>query len=132
LYWNPIDRGRGVPAHGYHRYTTRSLAAGLALADALRADARSGPPRARHVEIVRNAGEISVNNRTIDDLVQAWRAAGGDRVRVHRLVGLGASHDIVEPERRGAPALRFLPLLHRILDEPPPEDDTVIDAGAAR
>src|ERR1035437_3308908 len=36
LYWNPIDKGRGVPEHGYHRYTTRSLAAGLALADALR------------------------------------------------------------------------------------------------
>jgi len=128
LYWDPIDRGRGAPQHGYHRYTTRSLAAGLALADALRADARSGPPRARHVEIIRNAGETSVNNRTIDDLVRTWRAAGGRRVRVHELIGLGASHDIVEPERRRAPALRFLPLLHRILDEPPPETDEVLDA----
>jgi pimeloyl-ACP methyl ester carboxylesterase len=131
LYWNPIERGRGVPEHGYHRYTTRSLAAGLALADALREDARRGPPRSPRIEIVRNAGETSVSNAAIDDLVARWRAAGGAGVRVHRLVGLGRSHDIVEPERRGAPALRFLPFLHAILDAPPAERDTVIDAGDA-
>lgn len=130
LYWNPIERGRGVPPHGYHRYTTRSLAAGLALADALREDARSGPPRARHVELVRNAGETSVNNRTIDDLVRRWRAVGGEHVRMHNLVGLGPSHDVIEPERRRAPAQRFLPLLHEILDAPPRRDDAVIDARA--
>lgn len=128
LYWNPIDKGRNLPAHGYARYTTRALAAGLALADALRADARSGPPRAPHVEIVRNAGEVSVNNRTIDDLVERWRAVGGERVRVHRLVGLGPSHDVIEPERRHAPALRFLPHLHALLDAPPAGHDLTIDA----
>lgn len=128
LYWNPIDKGRNLPGHGYPRYTTRALAAGLALADALRAGARSGPPRARHVEIVRNAGEVSVNNRAIDDLVERWRAIGGERVRVHRLVGLGPSHDVIEPERKRAPALRFLPHLHALLDAPPAERDLVIDA----
>ncbi|MDB5072540.1 MAG: hypothetical protein JWM87_3651, partial [Candidatus Eremiobacteraeota bacterium] len=105
-------------------------AAGLALADALREDARSGPPRARHVELVRNAGETSVNNRTIDDLVRRWRAVGGEHVRMHNLVGLGPSHDVIEPERRRAPAQRFLPLLHEILDAPPRRDDAVIDARA--
>jgi pimeloyl-ACP methyl ester carboxylesterase len=128
LYWNPIDKGHSLPAHGYARYTTRALAAGLALADALRAAARSGPPRARHVEIVRNAGEVSVNNRAIDDLVARWRAIGGERVRVHRLVGLGPSHDVIEPEHKRAPALRFLPHLHALLDAPPPERDLTIDA----
>ena len=130
LYWDPIDQGRSLPQHGYPRYTTRSLAAGLALADALRADARSGPPRARHIEIVRNMGEVSVNNRTIDDLVRRWRAVGGSHVRLHKLVGLGLTHDIIEPERPRAPALRFLPLLHALLDASPPEGDTVIDVRA--
>jgi len=130
LYWNPIDKGRGVPEHGYHRYTTRSLAAGLALADALREDARTGPPRGRHIEIVRNAGESSVNNRAIDDLVARWRAAGGEGVRVLRVLGLGRSHDIVEPERTRAPAGRFLPMLHAILDAPPAEADATLDATA--
>jgi pimeloyl-ACP methyl ester carboxylesterase len=127
LYWNPIDKGRGTPEHGYHRYTTRSLAAGLALADALREDARIGPPRARHIEIVRNAGETSVNNHAIDDLVARWRAVGGDRVHVQRLVGLGLTHDVIEPERRHAPAIRFLPMLHAMLDAPPRGEDGVID-----
>ncbi len=130
LYWNPLDKGRGLPAHGYTRYTTRALAAGLGLAEALRADARAGPPRARHVEIVRNAHETAVNNRAIDDLIERWRAVGGERVRVHRLVGLGYSHDVIEPERRHAPALRFLPHLHALLDAPPPDQDLTIDARA--
>lgn len=130
LYWNPIDRGRGVPEHGYHRYTTRSVAAALALADALRRDARGGPPGAQHIEIVRNAGETSVSNSAIDDLVARWRAVGGDRVRVHRLIGVGHSHDVVEPERVRAPAQRFLPHLHALLDAPPPDQDVVIDARA--
>jgi alpha-beta hydrolase superfamily lysophospholipase len=127
LYWNPIDKGRGTPEHGYHRYTTRSLAAALELAEALRVDARSGPPQARHIEIVRNAAETSVNNWAIDDLVALWRGVGGANVRLHRLIGLRGSHDVVEPERRRAPATRFLPMLHAILDEAPPERDTVID-----
>jgi pimeloyl-ACP methyl ester carboxylesterase len=127
LYWNPIDKGRGAPPHGYHRYSTRSLAAGLALGDALRDDARAGPPHAAHVEIVRNAGETSVNNRAIDDLLARWRAAGGASVRVHRLVGLGRSHDIVEPERKRAPAARFLPHLHALLDGSPPDEDLTLD-----
>jgi pimeloyl-ACP methyl ester carboxylesterase len=130
LYWNPIERGRLLPAHGYARYTTRSLAAGLTLADAVRADAREGPPRAAHVEIVRNAAESSVSNPAIDDLVSRWRAAGGAGVRVHRLVGLGPSHDLIEPERKRAAALRFLPHLHALLDAPPPDRDLVIDTRA--
>jgi carboxylesterase len=129
LYWNPLDRGRSAPKHGYPRYTTRSLAAGLALAEMLRDDARSGPPRARAIEIVRNAGETSVNNAAIDELIALWRAVGGAAVRVHALVGLGPSHDIVEPERPSSPALRFLPALHALLDAPPPTEDVTIDLG---
>jgi hypothetical protein len=52
---------------------------------------------------------------------------GGERVRVHTVVGLGRSHDLIEPERRRAPAARFLPALHALLDEPPPETDQIID-----
>jgi len=128
LYWDPIDRGRSAPNHGYHRYTTRSIAAGLGLADALQEDALLGPPRAKHIEIVRNAGETSVNNSAIDDLVAHWRAAGGERVRIHRLVGAGLSHDVVEPERPHSPAARFLPLLHALLDAPPADADTILNA----
>jgi len=130
VYWDPIDKGRSVPQHGYPRYATRSLAAGLALAGALRDDALAGPPLAAHIEIVRNAGETSVNNGAIDDLLARWRAAGGAGVHVHRLVGLGASHDIIEPERTRAPAARFLPHLHALLDASPPGEDLTLDASS--
>ena len=131
IYWDPIDKGRSLPQHGYPRYTTRSLAACLTLADALREDARGGAPQAQHIEIVRNALESSVSNRTIDDLVARWRKGpGANRVHVHSLVGLGPSHDVIEPERKGAPALRFLPHLHALLDGPPADRDLVIDARA--
>jgi hypothetical protein len=49
-------------------------------------------------------------------------------VRIYRLVGAGPSHDIVEPERPHSPAARFLPLLHALLDAPPSEADTTLDA----
>ncbi len=126
VYWNPIDRGRSLPAHGYPRYTTRSLAAGLALAEALREDARRGPPLARSIEIVRNASETAVNNAAIDELIRLWRAVGGASVRVHALTGIGPSHDLVEPERTDTPAARFLPALHALLDAPPPDEDQTI------
>jgi carboxylesterase len=128
LYWDPIRRGRDEPGHGYPRYTTRALAAGLSLAEALQHEAVVRGPRAAHVEIVRNEREASVNNAAIDALVARWRGAGAPRVRLHRLVGLGLSHDVIEPERPSAPALRFLPHLHALLDAGPPNEDLVIDA----
>lgn len=129
LWWDPVGRGRNLPPHGYARYTTRSLVAGISLGDALRASAREAPPRASHVEIVRNADETSISNRTIDDLVRRWREAGATNVHVHRLTGLGPSHDIVEPDLRRGAARRFLPRLHGLLDADPPERDLAIDVN---
>lgn len=130
VYWNPVDKGRHAPAHGYPRYATRSLAAGLALAEALRFDALAGPPRAAHVDLVRNAGETGVSNSAIDELVTRWHAAGARNVRVHRVVGLGPSHDVIEPERAHSPAARFLPHLHALLDASPPPEDLTLDASS--
>ena len=128
LWWNPFDRGRSDPPHGYPRYATHSLAAGLALSAALEADARAAPPAAPRIEIVRNAGETTVNNAALDALVARWRAAGAADVRVLRLDGLPFSHDVIEPELRRAPAARFLPLLHALLDAPPASADGTLDA----
>jgi carboxylesterase len=128
LWWNPFDRGRTDPKHGYPRYALGALGAGLALAEELFAAARSAPPAGASVELVQNAGETSVNNAAIDRLVARWRRAGAHGVRVLRLVGLGVSHDVIEPEWKRAPAVRFLPQLHALLDNPPAEADTVLDA----
>jgi len=128
LWWNPFDRGRSDPPHGYPRYSTDALGAGLALAHELFAAARRAPPAAGDVEIVRNAGETGVNNGAIDRLVARWRRAGAARVRVLHLRGAGISHDVIEPELRGGPAPRFLPQLHALLDADLSEADASLDA----
>jgi len=112
LWWDPIKRERLEPAHGYPRYPLRALATGIGIADAARSSAHR-PPRARGIDLVINEGESSVNNRTALRLAAAWRAAGAS-VGVHRLRGLGRSHDIIEPER--AVALLAQTVLLDIID----------------
>jgi alpha-beta hydrolase superfamily lysophospholipase len=87
LWWNPFDRGRTDPPHGYPRYATHSLAAGLALGAALEADARRAPPASPRIEIVRNAGETGVSNAALDALVARWRAVGAAPERVEPFEG---------------------------------------------
>ena len=127
VFWDPVDRGRTDPQHGYPRYATRALGAALGLAAALRTDARNGPPKARSIAIVRNQFETAVNNSAIDDLVARWRDVGAKGIHVHRLIGLGPSHDIIEPERKNAHAKKFLPHLHALLDDAAADRDIVID-----
>lgn len=59
-----------------------------------------------------NAAETSVNNRTAQRLADDWRNAGAS-IAVHRLNGLGRSHDIIEPMR--LPAQRALAALVNII-----------------
>jgi alpha-beta hydrolase superfamily lysophospholipase len=111
LWWDPVLRERLGPPHGYPRYPLAALQAGLAIADRARDDARR-PPRARAIDIVLNDAETSVNNRTARRLAADWRNAGAS-VAVHRLNGLGWSHDIIEPVR--PPAQRAFATLIGIL-----------------
>ena len=100
LWWNPLLRERLEPAHGYPRYPLAALQAGLLIADRVREDARRAPA-VRAIDIVLNASETSVNNRTAQRLAADWRHAGAS-VAVHRLRGLDWSHDIIEPQRSQA------------------------------
>lgn len=111
LWWDPVARERLEPAHGYPRYPLVALRAGLAIADRVREDARHAP-RVRAIDIAINAGETSVNNRTAQRLAAAWRKAGAS-IAVHRLSGLGWSHDIIEPVK--APARLALATLLGII-----------------
>jgi pimeloyl-ACP methyl ester carboxylesterase len=112
LWWNPMLRERLEPAHGYPRYPLAALQAGLHIADRARADARR-KPAVRAIDIVINAAETSVNNRTAQRLADEWRRAGAS-IAVHRLNGLEWSHDIIEPLR--PPAQRAFATLLEILE----------------
>ena len=97
LWWDPVLRERLEPTHGYPRYPLAALHAGLAIAARAHEDAHRAP-RVRAIDIVINAAETSVNNRTAQRLAADWRNAGAS-IAVHRLNGLGWSHDIIEPAR---------------------------------
>jgi pimeloyl-ACP methyl ester carboxylesterase len=112
LWWDPALRERLQPAHGYPRYPLAALQAGLTIADRARAAAHRAP-QVRAIDVVINDGETSVNNRTAQRLADDWRKAGAS-IAVHRLSGLGWSHDIIEPVR--SPAQRAFATLLDILD----------------
>jgi pimeloyl-ACP methyl ester carboxylesterase len=121
LWWDPVRRERREPLHGYPRYPLVALRTGLAIADRARGDTRR-MPSVRAIDIVINAGETSVNNRTAQRLADDWRKAGAS-IAVHRLSGLGWSHDIIEPDRTPA-QLALATLLDIIDSEHMPADRT--------
>jgi pimeloyl-ACP methyl ester carboxylesterase len=112
LWWDPVLRDKLEPAHGYPRYPLAALIAGLSIADRARDDAHRAP-NACAIDIVINAAETSVNNRTAQRLADDWRRAGAS-IAVHRLHGLDWSHDIIEPARE--PAQRALATLVEIIE----------------
>jgi carboxylesterase len=114
LWWDPVERERQPPAHGYPRYPLHALAVGLGIADAVYDDADQ-LPRAQAIELVINARETSVNNRAVSRLANRWRRTGAN-VSVHRLEGLPPSHDIIEPERSNAARARAT-LMRLLLEE---------------
>jgi len=117
LWWDPVRRERMLPARGYPRYATHAIAEGLALATRLDALAQRSPPRAP-ITLVTNRDESAVNNAAIRHLAAAWRSSGATNVRLHRLRGIGPSHDIIEPEGNLRTIMRSYPGLLALLDRP--------------
>lgn len=95
LWWNPIDRMKNQPLHGYPRYPIRALSTGIVLAEAA---VRNGVSGVHAIDLVLNGRESSVSNRAARRLVQTWRTSGAS-VGLHVLRGLPRSHDIIEPLR---------------------------------
>jgi alpha-beta hydrolase superfamily lysophospholipase len=115
-WWNPVLRERQMPAHGYPRYATHAVAHAYRMAHTLLHDARTRPPSARHVVIVANAAESTVNNRAVRRLHALWRAHQTHTVELVTLTGLPISHDIIEPLRRRDVASRAFPQILDAID----------------
>jgi alpha-beta hydrolase superfamily lysophospholipase len=114
-WWDPIQRGRHTPAHGYPRYATHSIAHALTIGSGVLRDAANSAPRAARIILVNNTHETSVNNRAIRTLYDRWAARRPDVVEWETIRGLPLSHDIIEPLRPGGLSARAYPqLLHSI------------------
>ncbi len=96
-WWNPMQRERLMPAHGYPRFATHAVAQAARLAEGLIECAESQAPSAGTVQIVLNASESTVSNPAARRLARAWALHRPNRIVLYRLRGLPLSHDIIEP-----------------------------------
>lgn len=114
-WWNPIERERQMPAHGYPRYATHALAHAYRLAREV-VDGAPVPLQATELVFVTNAREAAVNNRAVTRLANRLRIASPDRVRQVTLRNVPYIHDIIEPLRHREAAERVYPQLLEIIE----------------
>jgi pimeloyl-ACP methyl ester carboxylesterase len=116
LWWDPVQRERLMPDHGYPRYPTHAIAQALGIATTLTRLARLAPPMTRRITIVTNASETAVNNAAARELARSWSSHDGAAVKLRSIIGLPPSHDIIEQLRPGTHARHayrtLLPILH--------------------
>jgi pimeloyl-ACP methyl ester carboxylesterase len=128
-WWDPIQRGRHTPEHGYPRYATHSIAYALCIGSTVLRDAANGAPRAARIVLVSNLSESSVNNRATRTLYDSWSAHRPDVVEWEAIRGLPLSHDIIEPLRPGGLSARAYPQLLHSIDPSAPRSESTSAGG---
>lgn len=116
-WWDPMQRERLMPEHGYPRYATHAIAQMYALAREVLDHSARHRALTRRFTFVTNAREAAVNNRAVARLAQRLQAHAGIEVQRERVERLPPSHDIVEPLARPNLADRVYPQLLRVLLE---------------
>jgi pimeloyl-ACP methyl ester carboxylesterase len=117
FWWDPFQRERQLPEHGYPRFATHAVAHGLTLAHEVMESALTTPPKAEELILVINPHDSAVNRRAIVRLGQRWFRKKPHAVKTHRLQGLPPFvHDIIEPKRYPSVSQRITPVLVEIID----------------
>ncbi len=95
-WWDPREKEKQPPAHGYPRFATRSIGASLQLSSELGAAPRGGP-HARRVALVLNRHDPIVNNAHARRRFGRLRGRG---VALEEIVwdDVPHAHDLIEPE----------------------------------
>lgn len=115
-WWHPLLREGLMPAHGYPRVATHAIAHAAALGAELLEDAGRDAPAARDIHVVLNARESTVNNSRARRLARRWAGHRASGVGLHRIRGLPASHDIIEPLRLKGVVQHVYPALLDLVD----------------
>jgi len=116
LWWDPLRREGLMPAHGYPRFPTHAIAVAAQLGQELMREAALRAPAAGDVQIVLNASEAAVSNSAGRELARSWARTTHQRIVLHQVKGLPASHDIIEPLRHPAIVRRVYPALVDLVD----------------
>lgn len=115
-WWHPIKKANLMPAHGYPRYATHSVAQAYYLVHDLFADAANTPPRAKRIVMVTNKSEMTVSNSAANRLVGRWREHRSTGIETFRFTDLPPSHDIIEPLRNPEITAKVYPKLLELID----------------
>ncbi len=115
-WWDPIKKATLMPAHGYPRYATHSVAQAYHMVHELFADAAAKPPRAKNIIMVTNKSEMTVSNSAAARLVRRWRAHRTAGIQTFRFTDLPPSHDIIEPLRHPEITAKVYPKLLELID----------------
>ena len=114
LWWDPFERERTPPAHGYPRFSTHALALAMHIGDEIRTSAGAGRFMATRLALAISDAEPIMNNAESRSVCDRFGAAGVD-VRTHVFTGLPKRHDIIEPSLEGQPIDVVYPALIRLL-----------------
>lgn len=118
LWWDPIQRERQLPQHGYPRFASHAIAHGLTMAHAVLEAAKTTAPKADELVLVVNPRDSAVNKRAIFRLGRRWFRHKPACVMIHRLQGMPPFvHDIIEPKRYATVAQRVTPQIVEIIDK---------------
>jgi len=116
-WWNPIQREKQMPAHGYPRYSTHAIGEAYRLVYDVFHDAAAHAPRAGKIVVVMNSRETTINNRSARKLIELWRAQSEpDSISTFEFTDLPPSHDIIEPLRNPAIVSRVYPKLLELIE----------------
>ncbi len=97
LWWDRRLKDKIGPQHGYPRFGTRAYAALFETGSALQKGARTGSPKAPHIDVITNAAEPRLDNRFTYQLVDDWRRHGATVGTFEFPISDHLPHDLIDP-----------------------------------
>ncbi len=99
IWWNPAQKQNlEGPAYVYPRFSTRSIAATMALGADVRQSAKSHPPQASSILVVTSAADYAANNAATARLVAEWRTLRSSGIATYEFPkSENVPHDFIDP-----------------------------------
>ncbi len=97
IWWDRRLKDKIGPQHGYPRFATRAYAALFETGSALQKAARTGSPKAPHIDVITNAAEPRLDNRFTYQLVDDWRRHGAMVGTFEFPISDHLPHDLIDP-----------------------------------
>ncbi|HET9327572.1 MAG TPA: alpha/beta hydrolase [Candidatus Eisenbacteria bacterium] len=99
VWWDDKLREKVLgPTYVYPRFSTRGLGEVLRLGCAVTVSAGRAAPRARSITMVTIENDHAINNQSAREVVRAWRARAGERIKDYEFPGsLKLGHDLIDP-----------------------------------